>query len=262
MEFRIGRGLVIGGESKYCLAPPVEGLDHPDIRIGEGVYAGRDGGFVSGHFYGQRTIILNGFYIGANCEEADRLRRELFSYLRIRYTLPIFIVDFSGNNYYTEGYISDVKSNITGPVSGEYQLTLLCPDPIIYYGGDGISEATTWTTQELDPGINTVINGGSVDAWPSFSITGLIDGITVTNQTTTQSLTVDVQTSDPTDVVVINMQKRLITLNGEVINADRTIDSEWWYLLPGQNDIEVDVEDESGAGITAEIRYKKGYAGI
>ena len=72
MQIKIGSTLFLGGNSKYQIQPSISGLDSPAIRVGDGLYAGRDGGFVSVHFYGHRTIVIKGFYIGDDCEEADK----------------------------------------------------------------------------------------------------------------------------------------------------------------------------------------------
>ena len=131
MQIKIGNILYIGGDSAYHLSSPVQGLESPDIRVGDGLYAGRDGGFVSGHFYGHRTIVLSGFYVGADCEEASELRETLFGLLRIRYVHPIVITTAS-NVWYCEGVVSNVKADIESLVAGKYQVTLLCPDPMLY----------------------------------------------------------------------------------------------------------------------------------
>lgn len=265
MQIKIGSTLFLGGNSKYQIQPPLSGLDSPAIRIGDGLYAGRDGGFVSGHFYGHRTIVIKGFYIGDDCEEADELRKNLIGFMRIRYKLPLSIQDFSGNNYFTEGYISNIKAEIEKPASGVYQLTFICPDPIIYDAGEGGTEAEIWHESTLTVNGNTTVkNEGNVDAWPIITVKGIFDGIEVINSTTMKTLQIDVQTSDADDEVLINMEKRIITLNGTSINELRSLPSEWWYLLQGDNDIVLNLGEDSGVPLSAEakIKYKKGFAGI
>lgn len=261
MYFKIGGALFIGGGSKYHLKSGIQGLDSPAIRTGDGVYAGRDGGFVSGHFYGQRTIVIPGFYVGNDCEDAMKLRRDLLGYMRIRYALPIFIQDFDGNFYYTEGFVKDVKATLDRPTAGDFQITILCPDPILYYGGDGTDVSSIYTEVDLTyNGTTTVNNAGNVPSYPIITLTGLIENPVISNDTTTQSLGVEVTNTQATDVLMIDMANRIITKNGTTINSSRTTTSSWWNLLSENNDISLTAT--SGTLTSAKIKFKKGYAGI
>ena len=147
MIIKIGDTITFGGNSKFQITPPLSGLTSPDIRTGDGLYAGVDGGYVSSQLYGFRNIVISGFYIGKTCQEADELRQQLMSELHIRYLYPIFITSFSGKHYFVEGYITDRRSDITNPTSGEFQITIHCPDPIIYDGGDGVASDSAWFEQ-------------------------------------------------------------------------------------------------------------------
>lgn len=280
MIFRIGEDITLGGNSKYQLSAPLSGLTAPDIRTGDGLYSGVDGGYVSSQLYGFRTIVLQGFYIGRDCEEADNLRVDLMTKLHIRYLYPVYITTFSGKHYFVEGYITDIKSDITNPVSGEYQITILCPDPIIYDGGDGLNADSAWFEQVFykeDPGgfivkyvvpvlwdggqMATVINNlGEVEAYPIITMIGKTTNPKITNLTTNEFIELD-RTTSAGDVLVIDMKERIITLNGVSIASSRTIDSSWWKLASGDNKIVL--ESDSGTDITSgTIKYKVGYRGI
>lgn len=257
MQFRIGNTLYIGGQSSYHLASGIQGLEAPAFRIGDGLYAGKDGGYVSGYFYGHRTIVIPGFYIGSSCEDADELRKLLFGFLRIRYKLPIVVTDFSNNQYYTEGYVSNIKSNITNPTSGEYQITLLCPDPILYAAEN---YQPIWKEETLvDDDITTVANEGNALAYPVITIKGITDGISISNDTNEMTMEISVETASADDEIVIDMENRNITLNGLPINQYRSANSTWWYLTPENNDI---ITDLGTGGATATIKYKTGFLGI
>ena len=262
MEIKIGESLFLGGDSDYKLSPPVSGLESPAYRVGDGVYAGRDGGYVSGHYYGHRTLVLKGFYIGSDCENASELRRVLFGYLRIRYKLPILITT-SERQYYTEGVVIDVKADVTNLRGGEYQITLLCPDPILYEAENG---ELKWYEETLINGDSTQIaNGGDVEVYPVITITGLVDGIELSNETTEQTMQIDVVGESTEDEIIIDMQKRIITLNGVSINEDRSLNSSWWSLLQENNDVVTRigaVESSPASEAEVKIRYKRGFAGI
>lgn len=280
MEFRIGNNIILGGDSKYYLQSPISGLSVPEIRTGDGYYAGVDGGYVSSQLYGFRTITLSGFYIGATCEEADDLRRNLMSSLHIRYLYPIMITTFGGRFYFVEGYIGDIKCDITNTLSGEFEITIICPDPYIYDGGNGEDENSAWFEQkfykEKDGGYKIkyqvpvkwtpgelggyVENNGSVDVYPIIILRGKFTEPIVRNLTTNKFIFIKRRTT-ASDEIKIDMKERIITLNGVSINSDRSLQSTWWDLKVGANLITLESigSDDQDFGI---IKYKEGYRGI
>lgn len=267
MYFRIGNEIQIGGNSPYQLEPGIEGLGSADIRTGDGLYAGVDGGYVSSQLYGTRTITLTGFYVASNCEQADELRRNLTTKLHIRYLYPIFIHSFGGSDYFVEGYITDIKADIDGVRANEFQITILCPDPIIYDGGDGEDPDSVWREQRFFPaggGDNTIKNDGMMEVYPIITLQGILHTPTITNQTTNQFLTL-ARNLTAEQTVTIDMKERLIILNDSGISSSvassRSITSSWWTLAPGDNTVvlsSLEAEDMD----YATIRYKVGYGGI
>lgn len=281
MEFRIGDEITLGGDSKYKLLSPITGLTSPDIRNGDGLYAGVDGGYVSSQLYGFRTIVLTGLYVGNSCAEADELRLNLMSRAHIRYLYPIFITTFSGRYYYTEGYISDIKADITGPRTGEFQITLLCPDPLIYDGGDGVDADSAWFEQsfytpeaggyiieyttpvqwksgERDANIT---NYGSAETYPIITIKGQATNPVIYNLTTGKFVALD-YTTNAGDELIIDMKNRVITLNGVSIASARTLDSSWWKLVQGINRISFTTDDPQNDVDHGTVKYKIGFEGI
>ena len=259
MIIKIGDDIILGGESKFQIEAPLSGLTAPDIRTGDGLYTGMDGGYVSSQFYGFRNIIISGFYIGKTCEEADNLRHELMTKCHIRYLYPVYITTFSGKRYFLEGYITDVKSDIEHWKSGKFQISLHCPDPIIYAGGDGINAQSIWYKQPfykdsaggflfnrtspkdgyqvtttkgvqwVDGKVITVIdNFGSVDSYPIFKLEGIFTStpssvppkyITITNITTGEFISI-AKTTTSGDLITIDTKNRVITLNhGGVVSS-------------------------------------------
>lgn len=286
MYFKIGDNIIIGSkDSPYKLEPGISGLAQADIRTGDGLYAGVDGGYVSSQLYGMRTITFTGFYLPDSCAKADELRVRLLTELHIRYLYPIFIKTFAGNNYFTEGYLTDIKADINGPRANEFQLTFLCPDPIIYDGGDGVNSDSAWMEQTFyAPGAGgfeikytspvlweggepaTVVNNiGTVNTYPIITLRGNYHNPTITNLTTGDFITISRNISS-TDTVTIDMKQRIITLtdsggNVTSIASDRTITSSWWYLIPGENKIQLTTTDVSDTDYGM-IKYKQGFQGI
>lgn len=278
MIIKIGN-LEFGGNSKYQIEPGIAGLDSASIRTGDGLYAGVDGAYVSSQLYGARTITFTGFYLASNCTEIDDLRLNLLTNLRIRYLYPILITTFSQKHYFAEGYITDIKAEVTGSRGGEFQITILCPDPIIYDGGDGTSVDSAWIEENFYKAgaggfvisyptpVNwtagqqyTIINNrGTVDTSPIINLNGSFSSPTIRNLTTGKFMTISRTISSGN--VVIDMKKRIITLNGTSIAANRSITSSWWTLIPGENRIVLETNSTSNTNYGT-IRYKQGYQGI
>lgn len=285
MKFRIGNDIQLGGNSKYQISPGIEGLTAPDIRNGDGLYAGVDGGYMSSQLYGFRTITIKGFYITDTCETSDSVRLNLMTKLHIRYLYPIFITTFSGKHYFTEGYITDIKADIEGPRAGEYQITILCPDPLIYDGGDGVNADSAWLEQTFHKEVaggfdieyttpvqwragemtSLIMNNGSVNTYPIITLRGVYTNPTITNMTTGQMVKIN-RTINAGEEVTIDMKQRVITLldNSQTvisIASDRDEQSYWWSLAPGENKIvlSTDSTEDTAYGI---IKFRQGFPGI
>lgn len=280
MRFKIGNDIILGGDSAYKLVSPISGLSAPAIRTADGVYAGVDGGYVSSQLYGFRTITLSGFYKGESCQEADDLRLGLMNKLHIRQNYPIMISTFSGRNYYTEGFIADVKSDITMPTAGEFQITLICPDPIIYDGGDGTSPQSSLLQQVFykeKPGgftipsdmpvqwvagqvATSIMNTGSVEVYPLIILKGTYTNPKITNIVTNQHIKMDLIISGDSELR-IDMKKRIITLNGVSVASSRALDSTWWSLKRGENRIVLETNKQTDTDFGT-IIWRNGFEGI
>ena len=132
----------------FTIVTKVEGLETAPYRNGTGDWSGADGGYISSHLFSARVITISGVYIDhrAGCDystatdsQFDHLARlYIRSRLPIRTKLNIRIFLDSGMTFYTEGYCTDIKMDLTYIGSGEYQITMYCPDPALYRGaGDG-----------------------------------------------------------------------------------------------------------------------------
>ena len=280
MFFKLNDLLLGGSSDKYFLKSPLTGFEKAPIRMGSNEWSGRDGGYVSSQFYDMRQIIINGFYIGSTCEEADDLRMELAATLSIRESLPLYITTFSGKLLFTQAFLRDFKMDITNGKSGVYQITLICPDPFLYDAGDGVDPDSGWNElpiykligggyiTEYDmpvqwtPGTQPAIavNSGDVIIYPQFKIVGEVENPRITNLTENKFVQVDVTTASPTDEIIIDMGMRTITLNGSNILSYRTSDSTWWGLVQGNNKIEF-TSDGSGDIDFGTLRWRTAYLG-
>ena len=103
-------------------------------------------------------------------------------------------------------------------------------------------------------------NMGEIDAYPIITITGKTTNPKITNLTTNEFVELD-RTTTSSDVLVIDMRERIITLNGVSIASSRTMDSTWWKLAPGENKIVLESDSNTDVNYGA-IKYKVGYRGI
>lgn len=279
MRFRLN-GLELGQDTDYHIQSPVSGLEAAPIRLGYGDWSGRDGGYVSSQFYSARTIVLNGFYKAGTCEEADDIRYNLAQSLDIRQSLPLFITSFSGKNYFTQTFLKDFKMDIIGSKHGQYQITLIAPDPYLYDAGDGVDPDSGWNELPIykligggyitaydmpvpwTPGTTPAIavNNGDTIIYPQFKIVGAVQNPRITNLTENKFVEVDVTTVNVDDEIIIDMNQRTITLNGSNILSYRTDDSTWWGLVQGNNTIEFTSDGPSDVTFGT-LRWRTAYLG-
>lgn len=274
-------GLALGAGTKLHIEAPIVGLDKPTIRMGAGDWSGRDGGYVSSQFFGSRVIVLSGFYIGGTCEEANELRLLLSESTPIRQSLPLFIETTSGRHYFTQTYLKDSKMDIINSKHGKFQLTLVAPDPFLYEAGDGSDPDTGWqelevykligggyvTAYELPvqwtPGTTptVAVNSGDLVIYPQFKITGKVKNPRIINRSTNKFVQINVTTTSATDVLIIDMNQRTVTLNGGSILSFRTLNSTWFGLELGNNVVEFTSEgsDDVDFGV---LRWRTAYQGI
>ena len=242
MRIRFGNGLVFGS-GDYQLQSPISGLDTPAIRNGSGLYAGVDGGYMISQYYGHRTITLKGFFSGCVSE----LRQNLLSKLYMRYYMPVTIEDYDGNYWFTRGYITDIKCDITSPKVGQYQITVLCPDPLLYSCDSFTSDTPSVIEHNLTVnGDTTILRQGDCDNFPVITLTGEFTNpiITIGNYAFGLGLT-----TDSSSKITIDMKNRTVrALDGTSLAEYRLTDSRWLYLGQGANTITLETENPSDMG--------------
>lgn len=273
-------GLVIGEDTKYLLGTPVVGLSKPPIRTADGDYAGRDGGYVSAQFYGKRRISITGWIRASTCEENEDMRADLSEALVIRQLLPIFIRTFTGRIYLVEAYPIDLQMDITSPTLSAFKIDLVAPSPYLFDGGDGVDPDSGWIEQTITkfvgggyitpyslpvqwhPGTtpNIVNNAGDTYLYPQIRLNGKFTNPRITNITENKFIELNVTTTT-TDEILIDLDRRTVTLNGGSILASRTSDSSWWGLRPGDNILEL-TSDAGDDASSAVVRWRAQFTGI
>lgn len=254
MRIRLSSGIIFG--QKPYQIQTIDGLENPAMRNGSAVYSGADGGYMVSQYYGHRTITIKGFFIGCVSE----LRRELLSQLYMRYNSKITIEDFNKDCWYTEGYVTDIKTQLKSPRKGEYQITLLCPDPLLYPAETILSSAPEVISEELAVnGDTTLLRHGDSDAFPIITLTGEFTNPIISLGEYAFGLGL---TTDDSSIITIDMKSRTVKANtGDSLAEYRLVDSRWLHLGLGANTITITTENPSDTG-TANLTYSAGYRGI
>lgn len=255
----------------------VTGLGAADIRTSSFLFSGRHGGLVTDQFLGFRTIAVNGI-IGSETREQHQLDRQaLLSAMPIGSTFPVYIKSFSGKTYRIDCSLTDVKMEYKprGFMS-DFLLQLTAGDPY-FYSTDGGDEQTAIINRVIENGgyvtpyilpviwdaggaPTIVTNSGDANYYPVITIRDEALNPSITNLATGETFELTLSLLDG-DELVIDMYNRTVKLNGSDILGNKTDDSVWWALLPGDNPIALS-SDVSDDPVTAELVWRNGVRGI
>lgn len=257
----------------------VTGLGVADIRTSSFLYSGRSGGMVTDQFLGFRIISITG-KIGSitstrQTHQADRAA--MMAALPIGAIIPVYITTFSGETYRVDANVTDLKVeyNQRGFMS-DFLIQLTAGDPLFYSTDGGDEQTATVTLQAQTGGYvtpydlpvdwaagaqpSTVLNSGNTTAFPVIELHDESHNPRITNQTTGETFGLNISTG-PGDLIIIDMYNRTVTLNGSNIMGNRTDESLWWGLTPGDNSI-VLTSNTSDDDVYAVLRWRNGLMGI
>lgn len=267
-------GFPINDGSNGVWLTEIDGLEMPSIRTSTGNYAGRDGGFVGAQYYSARSISIQGTAFSSSVASLETTRQTMQSAL-LGNSVTMNILTNAGNNYTIKANLLDFSMPIKGSLfSTSYKIELLAPDPTIYSNQNAFTPvAIPLTTTNgfvipftlplaLSPssGGTTITNAGTVAVYPIITLTGVVTNPVLTNSTTGNNLSLLLTTAN-TDVIIINMQQRTVTLNGSNIFGDVATGSAWWFLNPGANKVSLSSGNAADT-VSATITWQSGYIGI
>lgn len=147
---------------------------------------------------------------------------------------------------------------------GEAKLEFYAADPRWY--SDTLSQATFNTATAVSgKGFNksfdygwggsgtngslSVVNAGNFPTYPSIVLTGPLTNITLTNETTGQSLVIT-YTLPAAETLTIDFNAKTILLNGSASRYSAKSGT-WWMLKPGANSLRMTVNAGSGTGLVS-----------
>lgn len=264
--------------SKYVIQG-VTGLGVADIRTSSFLFSGRSGGMVTDQLLGFRIITINGI-IGENNGTPQQHaldRAALLAALPIGTTIPVYITNFAGETYRIDANVTDAKVEYRQRgTTSDFLIQLTAGDPLFYSTDGGDVQTAIVTLQAQTGGYvtpydlpvdwaagatpSTVLNSGNATVFPVIELHDEAHNPIITNQTTGETFALDISTADG-DVIVIDMSNRTVTLNGSNIMGNRTDDSTWWGLTPGDNSI-VLTSATSDDNVYAELQWRNGVTGI
>lgn len=261
---------------------PIEGLDSPNYRNNSFSNPGRHGVSVSSQFYDARIINLTGQINGSTPAAYEAYRSQLSQAVQIQkdasgYPLPVRMtfITMAGTSYFADIFFDKPTFSIGSPMYCDFQVTGTVANPFIFgvspvgtgviypptAGGRITPTITPYTTTASTGGNNISYNPGVETALPIIYIYGSITNPVITNMTTgkVMRLTYTVAAGDQ---VAIDMYNQLITLNhSSSLISTKSIDSDWWGVIPGNNVISLSTGSTSDSGYIAGNYYAP-YVGI
>lgn len=266
-------------DGSHFIIKGVTGLGIADIRNSSFLFSGRSGGLVTDQLLGFRIITVNGI-VGENAGTVQQHaldRKALMAALPIGTTIPVYITTFAGETYRIDCNVTDVKLEYRqrGHTS-DYLIQLTAGDPLFYSTDGGDVQTAIVNLQAQTGGYVTpydlpvdwasgaqptiVTNSGDAQVFPVIELHDEAHNPRITNQTTGETFGLNISMADG-DVIVIDMGNRTVTFNGSNIMGNRTDDSTWWGLTPGDNSI-VLISATSDDNVYAELQWRNGVMGI
>lgn len=243
-------GFNFGGAGSPYQVTSVDGLEGlPQLRSQDDNKGYLDGMFSGRDFLGGRTITVNLLILGAGATSAqtnfNTLQQKLI-YQTTGTTPLYFRIPPVTTDQFIDCRVRALRTAITPEYTYGYitaQVEFYCPDPKYYdsalqTASLSVSNAPGRTynrTYNLVYGFGayttttSITNNGWATTYPTITITGPITNPTVGNVTTGQYLNLSGTISN-TDTLVIDLENRLITLNGN--SARNLLSSGLWFDAP------------------------------
>jgi hypothetical protein len=276
-QFQFG-SFVFGANTPYVVTD-VAGLeDLPQIRNQDDVKGYNDGMFTGRDFYGGRNITFTMNVLAGNGNTAQanfNLFQAALNPQQFGTTALQFLLSPSDT---AKTIQARVRSRVA-LLNPEYtygliraQISLFCPDPRYYDGTNSIiylspstpSGRTYNRTYNVTYGggsltsNGTIVNSGWAATGPLVTITGPAVNPVVSNVTTGQSITIN-YTMGASDVLTLDLNNRLVTLNNSPARNLMANNSQWFTAAPGNTTLSFTATSFT-VGVTAcSVTYAPAY---
>jgi Phage tail protein len=249
------RGLLMGRETPYRFASAPTGMGLPAIRTADTPFLAIDGSFAAGDTHDVRNVGASLFISGNSPAEAEMLAELLVgAWQASTVDLDFFIRVAGSRTSLLRGRPRRCEVDYTELKYGQARAAVLftAMDPRKYNAeptsvflplGTGVLTGATFdATFDLlfqpagtpPPGVASVTNTGTATTFPTVTIIDAIATPSLQNLTTGKTLTLNL-TMVAGDVLVVDMAKRSVRLNGASVLGAVATGSEFWSLAAGLN---------------------------
>jgi hypothetical protein len=277
MNILINNTLNMGRGTVYHLKKGISGLEKAPIRTSGSEYAGRDGGFISGQFYGRRTIPLQGRILSSTVAQHQIDRKALEAAFPIKSLIDVLITMPDNAQYYLQAKVTKFDMDITHSNASDYKVEITTEDALIYGGGSAPNYGLqTVTVDKLDTGgfilpvilpivttaegYTTAVNNGDIEIAPVIYCVGQYTNPKIYNMRTNSVIGVNVATAAG-DTLIIDMKNRQITLNGVSVLFYKSPTGDFWTLKPGNNDLYLETSSGSDQA-SVDVKFRDAYSGL
>lgn len=264
----------------FTLQQPVQGLEGPNHRTNSFSRPGRHGATVSSQFYDARMITLQGTIGGTSFADFETNRKALIAATAINLdangypvATRITFTMLDGASYYVDCFFDKPLMDLTAPTRCDFQVVATAANPFIFGstqvtsssisppsgGGYVVPMIVPYISAAATGGSVTLNNAGSEQAWPIITLTGPLTTPVVTNTTTGKYLQLS-YTIATGDQVIIDMYAQTITLSGASLIGTKTLASDWWGLVPGNNTISLTTTSSGDTG-SMTVAFNPPYVG-
>jgi phage-related protein len=247
-------GLTFGGAGSPYQVLSVDGLEAlPELRSQDDNRGYADGMFSGRDFYGGRTVTVVFNTFGADGVSAQTNYNTIQSYLlpQTSGTTPLYFLMPPSNTEFLNARVRGLKT-VVDPDYTYGKITSMvefyCPNPTYFSNNE--QTATLAYTPPTGRTYNRVYNltygGGSVEitttisnngwanSYPTITLNGPITNPVLGNATQNAELDFNVTLSS-SDLLVVDLYNKLITLNGQPAR-NLLIEGNWFWAQPGNND--------------------------
>lgn len=269
----------------FWLTPRIQGLETPSIRLPSFERPNIDGAFVPNQLYGGRAISLEGRVSGSgNILTYRTRRRQLEGVARIYrpggVLSPITFKFKTMDDLELQASVYVRKLNFPDIylAGGQFLLDLFAPDirllsqtlktqqlSIFSGGGMAIPMAIPMDMSAGGSVETSIQNTGDISSFPIITIYGTIEDPTISNQTTSESFSIDYTLTSADEFITIDVETRTVLYYADAsttpVNIRQYFSGDWFEIAPGSNSIKLVVADTADTGF-ALIQWRDAYLGI
>lgn len=269
-------------QSACFLLSAVNDLESPDVRYATRNKPGRPGVILGNSFKGAITPTIEGVLVFSTLAERQSLQRLLMLHADAMNGVDAQLQwrpKLSDDKRQLTVRLA-AKPNIGSGVIKSFQLPMIADDPFIEStsltqvstsilnpgtGSGGLSFNLTFPfsfNYTSSPATATITNSGDFAAYPTVRIIGPITNPRLKNLTTGKTLSL-ITTVPDGQYAEVNMKNETVLMNGvtQMINTLDPTTSEWWPLIPGDNNVQLDGTVAPGVvTVYALFQYRNVYA--